>query len=128
VFAHPDRENRSGWHYYSLYIAWIGPNGASDPMSGWVVRNNTFEIQALIAPDRGSNDTRWVNNIGAWDCKPGIVFRYNVGGNCAATDRAVSPTSSSATTTAPMGWMNSAGYDFHLKAGSPAIDAGAYEF
>src|SRR4029079_3042057 len=49
VFAHPERQNNTGWHYYSMYIAWIGPNGASDPMSNWVVRNNTFESNAFVA-------------------------------------------------------------------------------
>jgi hypothetical protein len=39
------------------------------------VRNNTFESPAFIAPDRGSDGTRWVNNLGSWDCKSGITFR-----------------------------------------------------
>ena len=124
VFAHSEDDDNTSWHYYGLYIASIGPNGTADPMSGWVVRNNTFENEVAIAPDRGSNGTRWVGNIGSWDCTPGITFRYNVGDKCSATDKAVSPSSSSSTTTAPMGWVNPAAADFHLKPGSPAIDAG----
>jgi hypothetical protein len=124
VFAHSEDDNNTSWHYYGLYIASIGPNGTADPMSGWVVRNNTFENEVAIAPDRGSNGTRWVGNIGSWDCTPGITFSHNVGDKCSASDKAVSPSSSSSTQTAPMGWVNPAAADFHLKAGSPAIDAG----
>ena len=114
VFSHPERENNSGWHYFSLYIAWIGPNGASDPMSNWVVRNNTFESPAMIAPDRGADGTRWVGNLGTWDCKSGIAFRYNVGKACSSQDKAASS----------FGWVDPASYDFRLAASSPAIDAG----
>ena len=60
-------------------------------MSGWVVRNNTFENDVFIAPNSGTNGTRWVGNIGSWSCKSGITFRYNVGDKCSATDKAVSP-------------------------------------
>ena len=88
-----------------------------------MVRNNTFESPAFIAPDRGSNGTRWVGNLGAWDCKSGITYRYNVGTGCSTLDKAVSPSSSTATTTAPFGWVNPAAYDFRLRAGSPAINA-----
>ena len=51
-------------------------------MSNWMVRDNTFESPRVIAPDRGSNGTRWIGNLGAWDCTPGITYRYNVGHKC----------------------------------------------
>jgi hypothetical protein len=124
VFSHPEMENNGGWHYYSLYIGWIGPNGEAEPMSGWIVRNNTFESPAYISPARGSNGTRWVGNLGSWDCKPGIAFSYNVGEKCAGSDKQVSPASSAADRTAAFGWVNPARGDFRLRAGSPAINTG----
>ena len=59
-----------------------------------------------------------------------MTFRYNVGNKCSATDKAVSPASScgpgscSNPVTAPYGWLNPANHDFHITAGSPAINAG----
>jgi chitodextrinase len=125
VFAHPERESNGGWHYYSLYVADTGPNGTGgDPMNGWVVRNNTFESPAFLSSSGGTNGTRWVNNLGSWDCKSGITYRGNVGRACSSADKAVSPSSSTASQPAPFGWVNPAAYDFHLRAGSPAVDAG----
>jgi hypothetical protein len=124
VFEHAEMEFNGGWHYYSLYINPIGPNGAADPISGWVIRNNTFEQSATMAPDQGSNGTRWVNNLGDWDCVPGIAYSHNVGKKCASTDKQVSPASSNEGVTASLGWVNPLLHDFHLKPGSPAINAG----
>jgi hypothetical protein len=124
VFEHAEMEFNGGWHYYSLYINPIGPNGAADPISGWVVRNNTFEQSATMAPEQGSNGTRWVNNLGDWDCVPGIAYSHNVGKKCSGTDKQVSPASSSEGATASLGWVNPLLHDFHLKPGSPAINAG----
>jgi hypothetical protein len=124
VFAHSEDKSNTSWHYYGVYIGWIGPNQAGDPMRGWVVRNNTFENEVAIAPDAGANGTRWVNNIGSWDCKPGITFSHNVGTKCSASDKAVSPAASSSTQAAPMGWVSPSTYDFHLRSTSPAVDAG----
>lgn len=123
VFEHSEQDNNGSWNYFSLYIAWIGPSSA-DPMSGWLVRNNTFEQSAFVAPDRGSDGTRWVGNLGDWDCKPGVSYSHNVGLKCGSTDKQVSPNSSSPGVTAALGWVNPPGHDFHLTSGSPAIDAG----
>jgi hypothetical protein len=123
VFEHAEMEFNGGWHYYSLYINPIGPNGTADPISGWVIRNNTFEQTATMAPDRGSNGTRWVNNLGDWDCVAGIAFSHNVGKKCSATDKQVSPASSTSAATAALGWVNPVLHDFHLKPGSPAVNA-----
>ena len=100
-------ENNSGWHYYSLYVADTGPNGAGgDPMSGWMVRSNTFESPAFISPSGGSNGTRWVGNLGSWDCRAGVTYRFNVGPTCSANDKAVSPRPRSTSQTPPFGWVN----------------------
>jgi hypothetical protein len=123
VFAHSERTDNGGWHYYSLYVASLGPNGPADPMSDWVVRNNTFELAVAMDPDRATNGSRWGGNVGDWDCTSGLTFGYNVGKACAATDKAVSPAASTQSQTAPMGWTNPSGYDFHLVATSPAINA-----
>ena len=125
VFSHPEMANNGGWHYYSLYVGDTGPNGAGgDPLNGWVVRNNTFETSAYISSGGASNGTRFVNNLGSWTCLSGATYRGNVGSACSAQDKAVSPSSSNANTTAAFGWRNPAAYDFRLNAGSPAINAG----
>jgi hypothetical protein len=124
VFAHPEMEDNGGWHYFSLYVADTGPNGTGgDSMNGWVVRNNTFESPAFISSSGGSNGTRWVNNLGSWDCKGGITYRGNVGKACTSADKAVNPASSSARTTAAFGWVDPVDRNFQLKPGSPAINA-----
>ena len=125
VFAHSEDDNNTSWHYYGLYIASIGPErrGRPDERLGGA-QQHLRERASRSRRTAARNGTRWVGNIGSWDCTPGVTFRYNVGDKCSATDKAVSPSSSSSTTTAPMGWVNPAAADFHLKAGSPAIDAG----
>jgi hypothetical protein len=124
VFAHPEMENNAGWMYYSLYVGDTGPNGAGgDPLNGWTVRNNTFESPAFISSSGGSNGTRWVGNLGSWDCKSGVAYAFNVGTKCSAQDKAVSPASSSASRPAAFAWTDPRAYDFRPAAGSPAIDA-----
>ena len=125
VFAHPERTNNRGWHYYSMYVGDTGPNGSGgDPMNGWVVRNNTFESPARISSSGGSNGTVWSGNLGSWDCKSGIAFSANVGKVCGATDKRVEPASSTESRVAAFGWLDPTGADFRLKPGSPAIDVG----
>jgi hypothetical protein len=124
VFGHPEMEDNRGWHYFSLYVADTGPNGTGgDPMNGWTVRNNTFESSAFISSSGGTNGTRWVNNLGSWDCKGGITYRGNVGKACSSADKAVRPASSSARATAAFGWVDPVNQNFQLKPGSPAINA-----
>jgi hypothetical protein len=125
VFSHPERSNNGGWHYYGLYIGWIGPRGDDDPLTGWVVRNNTFENSSSVGTsNRRAVNSRWVGNLGSWDCVAGMTYRYNVGRACSAQDKAVSPASSGPSQPAAFGWRNPAAYDFTLTAGSPAINAG----
>ena len=87
VFAHSEDDDGNGWHYYSLYIAWIGPNGAADPMNGWVVRNNTFEneVDDRAGPRLKRHPLgRQHRQLGL---QAGITFRYNVGDKCSARTR-----------------------------------------
>ena len=120
VFGHSTMEADSSWHYYSLYVANTANGGGT--INGWTVRNNTFEIPANLE-HAGSGGTRWVGNLGSWNCAAGITFRHNVGQKCSASDKGVSPASSTRTSTAPFGWINPAAQNFRLKAGSPAINA-----
>ena len=125
VFSHPEAENNNGWHTCcGLYVGSLGPEGPGQPMLGWTVRNNTFEQTALVTPERGEG-TRWVGNVGDWECRPGVRYSHNVGSACSDTDTPVSPASSSPETgPAPFGWVNPEAHDFRLEAGSPAVDAG----
>jgi Bacterial TSP3 repeat len=127
VFGHS--RNGSGWHYYGLY--WT-----NDAFENVRVVNNTFE-NSLILGSVGSGPYSgvWANNIGGgWSCLAGVTYRNNVGKVCDASDKAVSPVSScgppacSSLITAPYKWANPAAEDFHLLAGSPAIDAGSAQY
>jgi hypothetical protein len=123
VFGHS--VNGSAWHYYGFLLGGTGPNAgapacaqgqkAASYMVGWVVRYNTFENTALF--DGCATQSRWVGNLGVWDCVPGMVYSRNVGKSCGATDLAVSNSSL-------YRWRNPAAWDFHLTAGSVAIDGG----
>ena len=74
VFEHTEQGRNGGWHYYSLYVANIGPNGAADPMpAGWSATTPSRSTPPWRR-DRGSNGTRWVGNLGGWDCVPGIAL------------------------------------------------------
>jgi hypothetical protein len=122
VFAHSTMENNAGWHYYGLFVGNTGPNGSR--MDGWVVRNNTFETPVgLSTQGVTAANSRWVGNLGSWDCISGIAYKRNVGDKCGPTDKAVAPSSSSSSRTAAFGWADPASNDFSLKPGSPAVGA-----
>jgi hypothetical protein len=124
VFEHSEMESNAGWHYYSLYVAHTGPQSQGwGGFSGWTVRNNTFELSANIDKTSASG-SRWVGNLGDWNCVPGVTYSHNVGMKCAASDKQVSPATSSATVTAALGWLAPLTHDFHLGVASPAIGAG----
>ena len=114
VFEHSTMEGAGSWHYYSLYVGYVGPGGGS--LSGWTVRNNTFEIDANLDPAVGSGN-RWVGNLGGWSCKAGITYRHNVGDTCGGSGKSISPSGSSAALTAPLGWLNPRTHDFRLGPG-----------
>ena len=118
-FGHTYKDDGT-WHYYSLYVGNTAADGGT--LSGWKVRNNSFEIDAYVSRT-ASSGSRWVGNLGAWNCVPGVTYRRNVGDKCADSDKAVVPATSSATRIAPLGWLNPGAQDFRLRAGSPAIDA-----
>jgi hypothetical protein len=115
----------SGWHYYGLLFSGaLTYDGAN--LNNFKVRYNTFENAVAMEPlFTFTGGSEFIGNLGGgWDCVNGMTYRYNVGKKCSTTDKAVSPASSTATTTAPYGWVDPANHDFHIKAGSPAIDAG----
>ena len=120
VFEHSMKDDPGAWHYYSLYVGNTGPDGGA--MTNWVVRNNTFEIDAHVTRT-ASSGSRWVGNLGGWSCVAGVTYRYNVGAVCGSSDKRVSPDASTQTSTAPFGWVDPTAHDFRLKAGSPAIGA-----
>jgi hypothetical protein len=120
VFAHPERISNTGWHYYGLYVGMTANGGGT--FDNWVVRNNTFEGDARVEKSSGTG-SRWVGNLGSWDCISGVTYRNNVGKKCGANDKAVSPAASNATRTAAFNWVNPGAVDFRLNSGSPAIDA-----
>ena len=88
VFGHSTMEAASSWHYYSLYVANTANGGGT--INGWTVRNNTFEIPANLE-HAGSGGTRWVGNLGGWNCAAGITFRHNVGQKCSGSRQGGQP-------------------------------------
>jgi hypothetical protein len=127
VFGHS--VNGSGWHYYGLY--W-----SSYKFESVRVVNNTFE-NSVILDNIGSGPYSgvWANNLGGgWSCLPGVTYRNNVGKSCGPSDKAVNPAVScfppacNPGATAAHRWVDPSAGDFHLRAGSPAIDAGSPEY
>ena len=127
VFAHPVNGADPLWHYYGFLV-----HGNMGRLTNARIVNNTFEtpVGGVTNAEIGAASGVWANNIGGgWDCLAGMTYRGNVGQKCHGSDVAVSPDHSCAPPTcsprqiAPMGWVDSVGFDFHLKAGSPAIGA-----
>ena len=115
VFGHTYKDDGT-WHYYSLYVANTANGGGT--LDGWTVRNNTFEIPANMEHG-ATGGSRWVGNLGDWNCVAGMRYSHNVGKKCAASDKTVSPAVSSAAAIAPLGWIDPGASDFRLRAGSP---------
>ncbi len=121
LFGH-SVDDGADWHYYGL--AWWLRS-----LDGARVINNTFENSVSMDRADGGTGGVWANNIGGgWTCEPGVVYAGNVGKSCGPQDKAVSPSSSTQNQTAPMGWLNPGAFDFHLTAGSPAVDAGSAQY
>jgi hypothetical protein len=81
------------------------------------IRNNSA-VQAMNFVGSHSNFVVTGNAMPqlGYSCKSDITYSYNVvtGGTCGTSDKLVSD----------LGFVNPAGGDYHLLAGSPAIDAG----
>ncbi len=129
VFAHATNGRDPRWHYYGFLV-----HGNMGQLTNVRVVNNTFEnwVGGVTNAEIGSASGVWANNIGGgWDCLPGVTYAGNVGKKCAASDVTVNPSGSCAPPTCtppqtmPVNWVNPAGYDFRLKAGSVAIDVGS---
>jgi hypothetical protein len=123
VFEHSTMETPGSWHYYSLAV-----HTNMQELRNWKVINNTFETTAW-GGDNPAPGTIWANNVGNWDCSPGATFSHNVGNKCAASDKAVSPAAScgppacSSLLGSDEGWVSPSSHNFHLTAGSAAINA-----
>jgi hypothetical protein len=127
VFAHSVNGRDPDWHYYGLLL-----HGNMGQLTNVRVVNNTFEtpVGGITTDDVHRASGVWANNIGGgWDCLPGMTYRGNVGKRCNGSDKGASPQTSCAPPAcgrriiAPVGWVDSVGYDFHLKASSRAIGA-----
>lgn len=86
--------------------------------SNVLVRNNSTLEDIAIDAGPPLTNVRFVNNLGALNqasCHPQVTYRHNVwdGAACGPSDR-----------NAPSGFVDAAGFDLHLAAGSAAIDAG----
>ena len=98
------------------------------------VVNNTFENEVRMEDihiGNGPYSGVWANNIGGgWQCLPGVTYRNNIGKKCDASDRATSPEYSCGPPACqtlqrqPVGWVDPANWNFHLRSDSIAIDAG----
>jgi chitodextrinase len=104
-------DNTGGPTWYALNIR---------ECTNCTVRYNSWLQAPRMPTGEISLHNRFVGNAGpmSWAAcdVPGVVFAFNVweGAQCAATDRDV----------ADVGFVDSAAVDLHLRAGSPAIDAG----
>jgi hypothetical protein len=121
VFGHS--VNGSGWHYYGVMFS----TGA---FTNNRIVNNTFENAVYFSNIGSGWSGLWANNIGGgWDCLSGVTFKGNVGQKCATGDKPLSPQNScfppacNPGRTMPVGWVDPAAGDFHLKADSAAIGA-----
>jgi chitodextrinase len=115
MFGVPYLHGTECCHYFSVKFR------DGSPLNGLVFRNNSAE-QEVGWPVEGvtGGGAKVTGNAiqGGMICKSGINFSYNVTtklGPCAGTDKKVTS----------IGFANPAGHDFHLTAGSPAIDAGS---
>jgi hypothetical protein len=121
VFGHVMDGANDGWNYYPMYIGQTG----DDVLRNWTVRYNTFEQPASLTSSHSSAvNSRWVGNLGGWDCIDGMAYSHNVGDVCGSTDKKVSPDQDTPSQIAPFGWMDPRNGDFHLRADSVALNAG----
>jgi hypothetical protein len=123
VFTHT-LDNTQAWHASCAFKIGSGANG-QNTLYGWTVRYNTFEVGTCVDNLPGGS-SRWIGNLGGIECVSAFTYRYNVGETCGGVgDFPVSPATNDAQhqNQAPF-YVNAPAVDFHLRAGSAAIDRG----
>lgn len=118
VIGH-NTDEQDGWHE-GANVGWF--IGEVDRVR---IINNTFERgigMDMVGP--GPYSGVIANNLGGgWACLPGVTYAGNVGTSCGDKDVEVTPYQSTATETAPLGWVDPARSDLHLREDSPAVGA-----
>jgi hypothetical protein len=97
-----------------------------NPVSGLVVRNNSFAVDAGLQLTGTFSNARVVGNVMRYggSCEAGVTYTSNVFMPFSAysMQTGCGPSDKKVTT---FGYANPSGFDFHLAAGSPAIGAGS---
>ncbi len=102
-----------------------GLTARRDPMSGWIGPQQHLREPRLHRARSGHRRHAVGRATSAGGtAAPASTFRSNVGKTCSRQDKAVSPPAQHRTTTARVRLGRPGTYDFRLKAGSPAINAG----
>ena len=102
------------WHYYSLYVGYVGPGGGSCRVGRCV----TTPLRSTPTSTRpsGRGIVGWATSA-AGRARPGSHIATTSATPAAAPARASRP--SLRLLNAPLGWINPAAHDFHLTAARP---------
>ena len=120
VFGHPTRTTAPGTTTASMWPT--PPTAAARSTAGRSATTPSRSPPTSSTPPPGGS--RWVGNLGGWNCVAGMRYSHNVGQKCGGSDKAVSPRGvHGRRCRAALGWIDPGALDFRLRAGSPAINA-----